>query len=387
MARKKAQRKQETALVPHRTPNLSVLLEKAGTGDSAPAVEAYLAAGGSPKVVVEIRGVYGTLQVPLLFAMIANSSHPHRELADSLRLLVAAGADINATYTKDNLTWTVLGCAIDRECCPVLLELLLEHGADPCMRSTNDRTELHIAAQYGLVESCELLLIRAPTLLEARDDGGWSAMTHAANAGQLAVVELLLRNGAAVNVTGGHDKLLQPLMAASLQQHVQVALRLLKAGADVNAAETGGRTALMIAATKNSVTLVQLLLSHGADIAVKDINGHDAFSAAACQGHVSIMELLAQRGSSVNLMDSNTGCTVLMAVIATGHKPAAEWLLQHGAAVDATNLWGGTALHYASEYCDDAAMVDLLLANGADVHIRPRFTWLRRKTMYTVLKC
>jgi hypothetical protein len=47
MALKKSQRKQETTLVPHRTPNLSVLLESAETGESAQAVRAYLDAGGS----------------------------------------------------------------------------------------------------------------------------------------------------------------------------------------------------------------------------------------------------------------------------------------------------------------------------------------------------
>jgi hypothetical protein len=48
MARKKAQKKKpDTTLVPHRTPNLSALLERAKSGDSALAVKAYLDAGGS----------------------------------------------------------------------------------------------------------------------------------------------------------------------------------------------------------------------------------------------------------------------------------------------------------------------------------------------------
>jgi ankyrin repeat protein len=47
-----------------------------------------------------------------------------------------------------------------------------------------------------------------------------------------------------------------------------------------------------------------------------------------------------------------------------GHKPAAEWLLQRGVAVNAADKDGYTALHSVciSDTCDDAAMVELLLS-------------------------
>jgi hypothetical protein len=98
MARKKvlAEGKQETTLVPHRTPNLSALLERAKIGDSAADVEAYLDAGGLATTLVQGK----KLQVPLLHAMTCANVHPHRELGESVRLLVAAGADINAAFFK-----------------------------------------------------------------------------------------------------------------------------------------------------------------------------------------------------------------------------------------------------------------------------------------------
>jgi hypothetical protein len=66
MARKKAQRKQqETTLVPHRTPNLSVLLERAKAGESAADVAAFLRAGGSAQTLVET----AELPMPLLHYM------------------------------------------------------------------------------------------------------------------------------------------------------------------------------------------------------------------------------------------------------------------------------------------------------------------------------
>jgi ankyrin repeat protein len=58
-----------------------------------------------------------------------------------------------------------------------------------------------------------------------------------------------------------------------------------------------------------------------------------------------------------------------MAAVRNRHKAAAEWLLQQGVAVDACDSHGFTALHTAqSKGSDAAAMIELLLANGADVH-------------------
>jgi hypothetical protein len=89
MSRRKAQKQnQEITLVPHRTPNLSALLERAKSGDAARAVEAYLNAGGAADTLVRHQHGLITLQLPLLHIMAFTSAHPHKELAESVRLLV-----------------------------------------------------------------------------------------------------------------------------------------------------------------------------------------------------------------------------------------------------------------------------------------------------------
>jgi ankyrin repeat protein len=58
------------------------------------------------------------------------------------------------------------------------------------------------------------------------------------------------------------------------------------------------------------------------------------------------------------------GALLLTTAAAHGHKPAAEWLLQHGVAVNAVDNIGETALHHVSgSSCDEAAVIELLLAN------------------------
>jgi ankyrin repeat protein len=82
-----------------------------------------------------------------------------------------------------------------------------------------------------------------------------------------------------------------------------------------------------------------------------------------------MMEWLMRQGLNVYATDS-MGHTLLITAATEGNKAAAEWLLQQGVAVNAVASGGVTALHRASssKYGDDAAMVQLLLANGADVH-------------------
>jgi uncharacterized protein len=354
----------------HRTPNLSALLEKAKNGDSAQDVQAYLDAGGLATTVVELQGATALVTVPLLHNVASRNAHPHRELAETVRLLVDAGADINApSKYSETLCSTALMCAVARKCCTIVSAVLLHSGADPCVTISGSLTTLHRAAAsaYGLTASCKLLLEHSNTLLEARDSCGKTALQYAAEAGRLDNVRLLLQYGADVNTLNNRSA--SPLIAACLQQHVSIAACLLKAGAMVNTAAADGNCALIAAVESGSVALVQLLLDNGADISATNNDGQNALFRAAHAGHVLLLEFLVQRGLSVNSTDTVGRTALMMAVI--GGQKAAECLIQHGAAVNSDTLDGYTALHAAcaGSSSDDAAMIELLLANGADLHM------------------
>jgi ankyrin repeat protein len=326
MARKKAQRKQETTtLVPHRTPSLSALLERAKSGDSARSVKAYLDAGGLATAVVEFQGAAALLSVPLLYNVVATDAHPHRELAESARLLLAAGADIkqNDFTGPDGTSLTPLMCAVERTCCTAVQTVLLQANADPCVRSPGTGiTALHSAAVAGAVGSCKLLLQRADTLLEERDMYGRTALRCAANAGKLSIVQVLVQHGADVNTVDHKGR--TPLCGACLYQHASVAAFLLEAGADVHAVDQYGASVLMAAAqSESSVTLLQLLLDHGVEISATDNNGQHALFSAARYWSVVLIEKLVSSGVSVHTVD-NIGNTVLMRAVGKGRKAAAE---------------------------------------------------------------
>jgi hypothetical protein len=145
MSRKKAHKKEQesTTLVPHRTPNLSALLERAKSGDVAQAVKAYLDAGGAADTLVRHQHGLITLQLPLLHIMAFTSAHPHKELAESVGLLMDAGADINDKRAGVGDQWTPLIHEAGKKCCTEVSDILLRAGADPCVRTSPGRSTAH----------------------------------------------------------------------------------------------------------------------------------------------------------------------------------------------------------------------------------------------------
>ncbi|HVS15288.1 MAG TPA: ankyrin repeat domain-containing protein [Thermoanaerobaculia bacterium] len=141
---------------------------------------------------------------------------------------------------------------------------------------------------------------------------------------------------------------------------------LLAAGADPNAAQGDGLTALHWAATNGDAELAEMLLWAGARLDAKTRNG--AFTpllVAARAGRAAVVEVLLARGAPPDQATA-TGATALMLAAGGGDVPTVETLLAHGAEPDATeSAFGQTALVFAAS-ANRAEAVAALIAGGAD---------------------
>lgn len=191
--------------------------------------------------------------------------------------LVTHGADVNAANAKG---WTPLYLAVkdrDQEITAVpappgddalqFIRELLDHGANPNVRIQKD-TEVH--------QGMSALWLK---------EAGATPLLRAALCGDLTLVRLLLDHGADPKIpTFDHTT---PLMVASgvgwaegmmreysAGQTLELAKLLLDLGADVNAVNDHGITALHGAAYKGANQVVQLLVDRGAKLDAKD-NGED----------------------------------------------------------------------------------------------------------------
>jgi ankyrin repeat protein len=235
---------------------------------------------------------------PLMFA--AREGH-----LDSARLLVDAGANVNATVGdgKDALGVAVFNGSYD------IASFLIDRGANVNQADAQGFTPLFWAVDRRNMETAPNL---AWTILEdpfpliekllhaganpnqvinntprARMREGSprivyaTTLMRAAFAGDLELVQLLLNYGADPHIRSSDDE--TTLMAAAgmgfvegfhkerpRAQRLEVVKLLVQLGADLNAADDYGITALMVAANLGDVEIIRYLIDAGADLGAHD---------------------------------------------------------------------------------------------------------------------
>ena len=158
---------------------------------------------------------------------------------------------------------------------------------------------------------------------------------------KLDAVRALLAAGA--NVNAAENDGWTALIWSAYRGHAKVAEILLSAGADVNAVDNNGETALMLA---RSAEVAKVLLSAGADVNAVDDDGETALMLARS---AEVAKVLLSAGADVNAVDDDGWTTLMWAAASKGHAEVAELLLSAGVNPNAKNKDGKTALFWAKE--------------------------------------
>jgi len=222
---------------------------------------------------------------PLIMALI----NGHYDAAGAL---IEAGADVNLS---DKLGRTPLYSAVDDHTMPV--------SARPSPKEVDEALSSEDVIKLLLAKGAEvnLQLKNAQpyrTKLDRGTDGmlgaGTTPLTRAAKAADHVAMKLLFSKGADPNLATRNG--VTPLMAAAgvgtsdadttgrvkLQPDIIESIKLcLAAGADINAVDSNGRSALFGAAQQGFDKVVQFLAENGAKVDIKDRNGRTALDAAS----------------------------------------------------------------------------------------------------------
>ncbi|MGH8260844.1 MAG: ankyrin repeat domain-containing protein [Steroidobacteraceae bacterium] len=153
--------------------------------------------------------------------------------------------------------------------------------------------------------------------------------------------------GAAPSVRGPDGS--TPLMWAVYRQDVAAVKRLLRAGAEVDAANMYGATAMQMAATTGNAAILKQLLRAGANADSANAEGQTALMAVARTGNVRAAKLLIEHGANVNARERWGGQTALMWASARRHPQVMELLIRHGADVNARSVWRDWERHVTAE--------------------------------------
>jgi uncharacterized protein len=147
---------------------------------------------------------------------------------------------------------------------------------------------------------------------------------------------------------------------------------LLETGADVNAREGDGMTALHWAAKNGNARIAQVLIAAGASLEARTrIGDHTPLHVASAAGSAPVVEALLDAGAAVDVV-TTTGATPLHFAAGSGSAEAVAMLLEHGAAVDAREpVWGQTPLMFAAAG-GRTEVIEVLLEHGADPKLTAR---------------
>ena len=245
-----------------------------------------------------------------------------------------------------------------------IVDMLLEHRADPNLASTSRCLPLLVTAVKNNSELAELLLKHGANI-DVTDSEGNTALHHAIEH---------------CSYQESH-KVVDPSSAKSI---IDV---LLQSKADVNFLNNDGETPLCRAARKGFVDIVRKMLQ----VYGGNPNKGSPLAAACLAQNVEIVDMLLNHEPRADPNMQSTSCNPnpkyklpLFIAVDKDNCELVELLLRHGARIDTTDSDGNTVLHHAvklhqsttsSQYSDEVmdvdgvkSVLDVLLEHNADVN-------------------
>uniref|UniRef100_A0A3B4GXD1 Serine/threonine-protein phosphatase 6 regulatory ankyrin repeat subunit C-like n=1 Tax=Pundamilia nyererei TaxID=303518 RepID=A0A3B4GXD1_9CICH len=277
---------------------------------------------------------------------------------DCVHILLEKNAKPDAA---DKQGFTALHRAVS-VCIEECVSALLEHGASALCRDSRGRTPLHLAASCGHTELLRSLLKaakKADPLDSMLDYKGYTPTHWAAYHGHEGCLCILLENKLFSIQEGSlftplHCALIlmcsllefrTPLHAAAYSGNVAGLQLVLAQGAQVNAVDHCGCSALMVAAACGQTRAVEFLLNKATpDLTLVDFNNNTALHLACSKGHEMCALLILGEITDSSLINARNNALQMPLHIAArkGLATVVQVLLSRGAAVMAVDEEGHT---------------------------------------------
>ena len=259
---------------------------------------------------------------------------------EGVRMLLEAGVDPRHYVDDDGQPCSAISAAVKAECSTELVQLLLQHGADPNSSDPHDRSPYQLAIRQGRGE----------------------------------MAELLSRFGAPADATD-----VDQFLAACLQAGRASAERQLSHHPDIlDRLSDDDRAALTRAAAMGNAAAVRLMLDLGFPLQARGEDGGSALHHAAYAGGVDAVRLLLERGADIDARDTTWDSPALVwALVGSGERPRRnpnpDWL-----ATVRTLIEAGASTQGITVSPDDAKQPSHEVAEflrGRRIGAAPTSTW------------
>ena len=231
----------------------------------------------------------------------------------------------------------------------------------------NNATPLLLAVKDGDIEKAKLFLEKG-ALAEEKDSAGKDLLDYALENSDSEAIDFAVTKMPPFYWNNSDSKGNLPLVKIIKQNSdfalIQESIDLTR---DINHADKDGKTPLMYAAQCSfDVRTVKYLLDKGAKIDSKNSNEWSALMyAARYNPNPAVMEDLILRGASSE--PNSVGLTITMLAACNPNPGVLLTLLKYKDEINASTDKGKTALMYACENNQNAAVIKMLIDNGADL--------------------
>ncbi|KAL9041181.1 MAG: hypothetical protein Q9214_004199, partial [Letrouitia sp. 1 TL-2023] len=176
------------------------------------------------------------------------------------------------------------------------LKTLLQWGAKTNVSDNEATTPLHWAASNGTVE-CVLALLESGAEVNARSVYGSTPLHHVflQQKAQVEMIDVLIRYGADKNA---RTKIGTCPLAFDIptrtKERLQNSIALIERGADINAQDFDGDSAVSLAVITSDLGLLRILIDHGAFLDNCGSHGRTIIHEAAGNASIKTIELLTK---------------------------------------------------------------------------------------------
>lgn len=214
--------------------------------------------------------------------------------ADIIAFALTKGAQINV-QANDKSTPLIVASQVGAK---QVVTLLTEKGAEINARMTGGFTALHLAAQQGQTEVVKILITAGAdkTLLSEPKGSGLQPIHLAALGGHVSAMSALYKAGVSIDALTGDKK--TPLMIALAAKQDKMANLIVNTGANLNAADSQGLTALMILASYDgSLELAKKVVDKGAKLETESKGNATALDYAKSKKRDDLIKYFESKGA------------------------------------------------------------------------------------------
>ena len=280
-----------------------------------------------------------------------------------VQAIIGHGAGVNAMNRKGQTAlWFACSSGLTE-----FVKILLDAGANPNTADKNGESCLH-AAVHGFcsAETIQNIIDHAAHVDAVNEDGA-TALLLACGSAQSEMVDVLLKAKADPNVLdSGGDASLHAAAAANCSK--ETLQKILEYGANVNAVNKRGRTALLLNCSYGQMDSVHVLLEAKADPNIVDEEGYSCIFAAV-DGHCSkdTLQALIDHGAHIDA-ERKDGTNALLCACRTGQSESVKYLFEAGANANVTKPDGSTCLHVAVKGRCNKKALQKCIEKGAGIN-------------------